>query len=340
MSASTVPAGLVDVHTHVVPETLPDYVGRHLDVAWPSMAPASQPCHSHVMVSGAIYRTVTHQCWDCQVRAADMAARGVDLQVLSVMPELLSYWLEPEDGAALCRHLNEVIADMVRRHPGHFTGLAAVPLQDLDLAVRELDFAIHQLGLRGVEIGTNVNGKPIGHPDLAPFFEAAADWDAAVFVHPLRPAGMDRLVGPATLEQITAFPGETGLAAISMITGGTFARLPRLRIAFSHGGGTLALLLPRLQHAWQTMAPVRDRIELDPAQAARRMYYDDLVYDGPTLRWLIDVFGDTQVMAGTDYPFTIMDPDPAGRLDALGLEPAALQRLRGGNARRWLALTD
>ena len=149
--------GLVDVHTHIVPESFPDYIGRHFGAPWPSMAPA-EACHRHVMVSGSVYRTVSHQCWDCAQRRADMHGMGISRQVLSPMPELLSYWLEPEDGAAMCRFLNETIAAMVADSPQHFFGLAAVPPQDLDLAIAELAHAVRQLGLHGVEIAGNVNG--------------------------------------------------------------------------------------------------------------------------------------------------------------------------------------
>ena len=326
---------LIDVHTHVVPESFPAYLGHRLGVPWPSMAPA-HACHAHVMVSGAVYRTVSHQCWDCTVRIADMDRQRIGRQVLSPMPELLSYWLEPDDGASLCRYLNEVIARMVNEAPVRFVGLGAVPLQDVSLAIAELDHAMHELGLAGVEIGGSINGAPIGDPKFLPFFEAAAEWGAAVFVHPLRPSGLDRLVGPAALEQVLAFPGETGLAAASMITGGTLGKVPGLRIAYSHGGGSLSMLLPRLRHAWKALAPVREALGSDPLDAARRMFYDDLVYDGDTIHRLIQVFGSSQIMVGSDYPFTIMDEDPAGRLDALGLPPETLLQLQSGNARRWL----
>lgn len=328
---------MIDIHTHVVPESFPAYMGKHSHAAWPSMAPA-HACHRHVMVSGSVYRTVSHHCWDCAVRLADMDARDVDRQVLSPMPELLSYWMDAADGAAMCRYLNEVVAEMVAQSPARFIGLGAVPLQDVSAAIAELDVAVHRLGLAGVEIGGNVNGTVIGDPRFGPFFEAAADWGAAIFVHPLRPTGMDRLVGPAALEQVLAFPGETGLAAASLITAGIVERLPDLRIAFSHGGGTLSMLLPRLQHAWQTLPPMRDALVGDPIHTARRMFYDDLVYDAATIHRLIDVFGSSQVMVGTDYPFAIMDDDPAGRLRSLGLPDETFTQLRSGNARRWLAL--
>ncbi len=328
---------LIDVHTHVVPQAFPAYLGVHANAPWPSMAPA-HACHRHVMVSGSVYRTVSHQCWDFKVRLADMDDKRIGRQVLSPMPELLSYWMEPQDGVQMCRYLNEVIATMVAKAPQRFIGLGAVPLQDVSAAIRELDVAVHEMGLSGVEIAGSVNGKVIGDPSFIPFFEAAAQWGAAVFVHPLRPTGMDRLVGPAALEQVLAFPGETGLAAASIITGGTLDRIPGLRIAFSHGGGTLSMLLPRLQHAWNTLPAVRNAVAADPTGIARRMYFDDLVYDAATIHRLIEVFGRSQILVGSDYPFSIMDADPVQRLGTLKLPDETLAMLRCGNARRWLAL--
>ena len=328
----------IDVHTHVVPEHFPSYVGRHVDAPWPSTAPA-HACHRHVMISGRNFRTVSHQCWDSAVRLADMRDQGITRQVLSPMPELLSYWLDPHDGATLCRYLNETTAALVAEAPDRFWGLAAVPLQDVGLAIAELEHAVVRLGLHGVEIGGNINDIVIGAASLRPFFEAAQVLGAAVFVHPLRPAGMDRVIGPPALEQVLAFPGETGLAAASLITGGTLAHLPDLRIAFSHGGGTLQALLPRLQHAWHQLPAVREALPLEPQAAARRMYYDDLVYDAAVVRRLVDAFGSSQVMIGTDYPFSIRDEDPIGRIDAAGLAPDDLRRLRSDNALRWLGAT-
>ncbi|SOY64337.1 Aminocarboxymuconate-semialdehyde decarboxylase [Cupriavidus taiwanensis] len=329
--------GCIDVHTHVVPHDFPRYVGSRADAPWPSMV-AAQACHRHVMVSGKVYRTVSDHAWDTWRRIDDMDAADIAQQVLSPMPELLAYWLDGEDGAAMARYLNDTIASMVTSAPHRFVGLGAVPLQDVDRAVAELDHAVHQLGLAGVEIGGNVNGVPIGDARFRPFFEAAEQWGAALFVHPLRPAGLDRLVGPAALEQVLAFPGEIGLAAASMITGGTLARYPRLRIAFSHGGGSLPVLLARLQHAWDAFRPLRDMIGLAPRELARSMYYDDLLYDTTAIVSLIGLMGPAQVMVGSDYPFAIMDKDPVGRVATLNVRDEWIPLLRGGNARRWLGL--
>jgi aminocarboxymuconate-semialdehyde decarboxylase len=327
--------GLVDAHTHWVPHQFPAYVGQRKSVAWPSMAPAAAACDRNVMLNGQVYRTVSDASWDAGRRLQEMEPSGVTHQVVSPMPELLSYWLEADDALSLTSFMNEELAALVEADPAHFTGLGAVPLQDVELAIGELERCM-RLGLAGVELGSNINGKPLGHADHEPFFAAAESLGAAIFVHALRPAGLDRLVGPPLLEQVLAFPGEVGLAAASLLTSGTLARRPKLRVAFSHGGGSLAMLLPRLQHGWQQLPPVRALMEQSPRVLARQLFVDDLVYDADTIRILLQVFGKTQVMAGTDFPFTIMDREPASRIDQLQLDAATRRLLRQDNALRWL----
>lgn len=327
--------GLVDTHTHWVPRQFPAYVGQRKSVAWPSMAPGVAACDRNVMLDGRVYRTVPESSWDSSRRLQEMTPTGVTHQVVSPMPELLSYWLAADDALSLNSFMNEELAAMVKADPAHFTGLGAVPLQNVELAIGELERCM-ALGLAGVELGSNINGKPLGHIDHEPFFAAAESLGAAIFVHALRPAGLDRLVGPPLLEQVLAFPGEVGLAAASLLTSGTLARLPKLRIAFSHGGGSLAMLLPRLQHGWQQLPQVRKLMDQSPRELVRKLFVDNLVYDTDTIRILLQVFGTTQVLAGTDYPFTIMDREPAHRIDQLALDDATRQLLRQDNALRWL----
>jgi aminocarboxymuconate-semialdehyde decarboxylase len=328
----------IDVHAHVVPRDFPAYIGAHVPPEWPSMAPA-QACHRNVMIAGKVYRTVPDRCWDTARRLQDLPGMGLRLQVVSPMPELLSYWMAAADAQQLLRYLNDQIAAMVAESAGALAGLGAVPLQDMDLAIRELEYVVGTLGFPGVEIGSNVNGVPIGAPQFDAFFEACEALGACVFVHALRPAGMERLVGPAPLQQVLAYPGDIGLAAASVITSNLLVRRPKLRIAFSHGGGTLGLLLPRLQQGWSVFPALADAVQDAPVAQARRLFYDTLVFDTPALQYLRQAFGSSQLMVGTDYPFNFHDRTPVERIESAGLDADTLAALVHRNAERFLGLT-
>jgi len=327
----------VDVHAHAVPASFPASLRGRVPAGWPSMAPAGTACHAHVLIEGKVYRTVSDRCWDVPKRLADLEETGLSLQAVSPMPELLSTWMEPADAAELLAYVNDTIAEMVAASGGRLAGLGAVPLQDLDRAVAELQ-RLKGIGFAGVEIGSNVNGVPVGHPSLEPFLAAAAALDMAVFVHALRPAGMERLVGPKNLQQVLGYPTDVGLAAASVLTTGLMLRHPRLRIAFSHGGGTLAALLPRLERGWHTFPALREAMPEPPSAGARRLYCDALVFDAPMLRGVIAAFGEDRVMIGTDYPFNFRDEAPLRRICEAVEDEATRARLLRDNARAFLGL--
>jgi aminocarboxymuconate-semialdehyde decarboxylase len=280
---------------------------------------------------------VADGAWSVPRRIEAMGARRVARQALSPMPELLSYWLPLEDARAMIRYLNEQIAGMIALAPQRFIGLGAVPLQDVDSAIREMEFVLKELKFSGVEIASHVNGVSIGDARFEPFFAAAEDIGAAIFVHALRPAGQDRIVG-AFAEQAVCFPGDIALAAASMITGGIAARHPKLRIAFSHGGGALSILLPRLVHAWNAVPKAKESLAESPAVYAKRFYYDALVFDPKATRFVIDSFGGSQVCVGSDYPFNMGESDPVGALEKAGLDAALLAAITSDNARRFLGI--
>lgn len=328
----------IDAHAHVVPENFPRYLGSSVPVDWPSMAPA-QPCHLNVMISGKVYRTVSDRCWDTGKRLADLSTMGLALQVASPMPELLSYWMNASTAQLLLRYLNDQIAAMAAESGGKIAGLGAVPLQDVDHAIRELEYVVKTLGFAGVEVGSNINGAAIGAPQFDPFFEACEELGAAVFVHAIRPAGMERLVGPAPLQQVIAYPGDVGLAAASVITSNLLVRRPKLRIAFSHGGGTLAMLLPRLQQGWNVFPALKEAVTAAPVEQARKLFYDTLVFDAPTLRHLTATFGASQLVIGTDYPFNFHDRTPLRRIEEAGFDEATAMQLVRHNAERFLGIT-
>ena len=328
----------IDIHNHVVPDGFPVVGANCGGGRWPSLV-HGEGDSATIVIAGKPFRRIDHRSWDPARRAADMDDEGVDMQVLSPLPELLSYWFDPADGLSMSRHMNAAIAEMVHHAPKRFLGLGMVPLQDPDLAARELTRLRDDLGLVGVEIGSNINGRVVGDPLFEPFFAEAERLSLAIFVHAFHPAGADRLVGPPMVQPLVGFPTEIGLAAASVITGGLIERHPRLRMAFSHGGGTLAAILPRLEHGAMAHGMLKE-LTLSPFEAARKLYYDSLVFDPVFLGHLIARCGASQVMVGTDYPATLRQPHPKAFVEQAHLTPQDVAAITGGNAQRFLGLAS
>ena len=309
-------AGAIDAHTHFVPRTMPPAAGRN--PLWPSIELGANDTAS-VMVGGKLFRAIDSRSWDGARRRDDMGKDGVATQVVSPMPELLSHWFPTEDADAFCRHVNGAIADLCAAHPRAFIGLGMVPLQDPSLAARRLS-EVKALGLRGVEIGTHINGVALGDARLDEFYAAAQEANLAIMVHALHPAAMERIAGRPELAAVAAFPLETAYAATSLLTHGVTARFPRLRVMLSHGGGALAWILPRLAHARSLGGAMATLFPDDPAALARGLFYDTILYDAEALRFLAGRVGQGQIVIGSDYPFTIMQPQPvAFATQALGI---------------------
>jgi aminocarboxymuconate-semialdehyde decarboxylase len=289
-----------------------------------------------MMVDKREMRVVDNRAWEAARRIADMNGEDVGMQAISPMPEILSYWLDAQSAAAMAHHMNRTIAEIVHAAPDRFVGLGMVPLQDPALAAKELA-TLRSDGLVGVEIGSNINGKPPGHESFDPFWAEAERLGLAIFVHALHPTATERMVGPAVLPTYLGFPVDTGLAAASLITGRTLEKFPKMRVGFSHGGGILAAILPRLANGWRTAPPLKVAFQ-DPHATARRFYYDNLVFEAPFVRYLMSVFGASQIFVGSDYPFGAGQPHPTRFTREIALDPADWEAMSGGNARRFLNL--
>jgi aminocarboxymuconate-semialdehyde decarboxylase len=185
-----------------------------------------------------------------------------------------------------------------------------VPMQDAPLAIRRLE-EVKSLGLRGIEIGSHINGVPLGDPRLHDIYAAAEQVGLMVMVHPLHPLGLDRMGGRPELAAVAAFPLETAFAAVSLMTHGVMERFPKLRILLSHGGGALPWILPRLQHTRRIGPPLDSLFPRDAGQIAKAFYYDTILYDRVALDYLLAKVGVDRLVVGSDYPFTIKQDRPA-----------------------------
>jgi aminocarboxymuconate-semialdehyde decarboxylase len=327
---------LIDMHAHIIPEQFPPAATRASAGRWPSMD-HFEPGQARVMISGQNFRTVHTGNWDVERRLADMDADSVNAQAISCLPELMSYWFTPDDGLEMNRYVNDYILGMCAKAPARFFGLAGVPLQDPDVATKELA-NIKAAGHVGIEIGSNVLGKSLGEERFVGFFQEAERLGLAVFVHALHPTFIDR-IGEGLANAI-GFPTDTGLTIASLIQSGTADKVPNLRIAFSHGGGTFPFMLPRLHNgwggSWDEAPPIRPTTGSDPAALARRFYYDSLVFDARPLRYLIEEVGASQLVIGTDYPYVTQER-PAGKtLSTLGLPQATMDDITWNNCFRFL----
>ena len=296
---------VVDVHTHVVPAHIPaDSGGGKL---WPSIAIEGD--NASVMIDGRVFRRIDSRCWDVERRLGDMREDGVDVHVLSPMPELLSHWFAAEPGEALAEIINDDIARMIASAPGRFAGIGMVCVQDVPRGLTQMA-RIKALGFHGFEIGTHINGAPLGSQSLWPIYEVAEALDLTIFVHPLHPAGVERIGAAAEYAAIAAFPLETALAAVSLLAHGVMERYPRLRVLLSHGGGALPWIAPRLDQGYGISAAMRQAMKENPSAIARRFWYDTIVYSESALRFMSQQIGEDHIVVGSDYPFTIRQDRP------------------------------
>ncbi len=329
---------LVDAHAHMLPR---DYPADAPD-CFPTMQPVDDST-DRMLVFGPTRFRARDVFFEAERRIAAQDASGVDVEVLTPMPPLLRYDLPVADGLSLARHVNEATALLCSQDPTRFVGLGMVPLQDPEAAAGELA-AVGELGLAGVEIASNVLGASIGEERFLPFFAEAARLSLAIFVHAM-PAATDRLPRAAMGTYVVGLEG--AMAAASLVTGGTAAKLPELRIAFSHAAGGFPLMLPRAQYfwggSWNEEPKVPERAVMpdegpSPIQYARRFYYDSLVFDRRAVRFLVDYLGPDRLLVGSDFP-AMPREDPAGRtLRSLDLPPAELEDITWNNAFRWLGI--
>ena len=327
----------IDVHTHILPKDIPRWKDKFGYGGFISLDHYKPCCATMVRDDGTSFRDVDENVWSAEKRIEECDLAEVGVQVLSTVPVMFSYWAKPNDGAEISRFLNDGIADVVSRHPKRFVGLGTVPLQDPQLAIRELE-RCKQIGLVGVEIGTNVNQLNLSEPQFFEFFEACEHLDMAIFVHPWDMMG-EKDMQKYWLPWLVGMPAEVSRAICSLIFGGVLERLPRLRICFAHGGGAFPFTIGRIDHGF-TVRP--DLCAVDnphsPRKYLSRMYFDSLVHGEAKLDYLIKLVGADQVMLGSDYPFPLGEAEPGKQIESSGYDDEIKAMLLHGAALNWLDL--
>lgn len=328
----------IDIHTHILPRDWPDLRERYGYGGWVRLEHCSG-CRARMMIDDRFFREIEANCWDPDVRIADCDRCRIDVQVLSTVPVMFGYWAKPADAHDLSQLLNDHIAEVVGRWPRRFVGLGTLPMQSPDLAIRELERCTRDLGLAGVEIGSHVNGWNLNEPEVFAVFEAAADLGAAVFIHPWDMMGKEEMP-KYWLPWLVGMPAETSRAICSVIFGGVLERLPNLRIAFAHGGGSFPHTIGRIEHGFRCRPDlVAVDNDVNPRAYLDRFYVDSLVHDAEALRYLIRLMGAERIALGSDYPFPLGEPCPGAIIDSMtDLTDEMRSRLLSGTALDFLNL--
>jgi len=330
---------MVDVHTHFLPRGWPDLAARFGTANWPWLKHTA-PGQAMLMVGEQEFRPVTEACWDPVVRLEAMDRDGVEVQIMCATPVLFSYDRPATHALECARIFNDAALEICAAKPRRLKSLCQVPLQDTDLACRELSRAMAD-GHIGVHIGNHVGGRDLNDEGLITFLQHCAAEGAAVFVHPWDMMGQERM-SKYMLPWLVAMPAETQLSILWLILSGAFERLPRsLKLCFAHGGGSFPYLIGRVDNAWRNRDIVREDCPRLPSSYVDRFHVDAAVFSGDALAFLVKVMGEDRVMLGSDYPYPLGEQQVGSLIRSHpGLADRTRAKLLHANATRFFALED
>jgi len=292
---------------------------------------------ANMMQGGNFFRRIVENCWDESLRIKEYEKFNTQVQVVCTIPVMFSYWANPKDCAELSRFLNDHIAELVQQYPKHYIGLGTIPMQDTEEAIKELE-RIKSLGLVGIQIGSNINDKNLSEDEFFPIFEACSRLGLAVMIHPWQMMGFDSMK-KYWLPWLVGMPAETSRAACSMIFGGVLERLPKLRVCFSHAGGSFLPTLGRIEHGFNCRPDlVAIDNQVNPKEYVGKFWVDSITHDIDALKYILNMQGSKRVCLGSDYPFPLGDLEIGKFIEESDLSKTQIEDIFCNATLEWLGL--
>ena len=329
----------IDIHTHILPGNLNKLTETFSDPRFLQLDKLDEQ-NAILKKDQQSFRKVGCNCWHAPERITDCNKTNVNMQVLSTIPVLFSYWAGDAECLKLSQFLNDHISHTVQENPEYFLGLGTIPMQNADLAIQEMDRCINELKFPGIQIGSNINGENLSEEKFIPIFRHAEEIGCSIFVHPWE------MMGQANMQRywlpwLVGMPAETSLAICSLIFSGVLEKYPKLKIAFAHGGGAFPFTLGRIDHGFNVRP---DLCAVDnsilPSEYLGKFYVDSLVHDEQALQFLIRQMGHEKIALGSDYPFPLGESVPGKLIDGMNISNDMKQRMLAGTALEWLGLNE
>jgi len=326
----------IDSHTHILPKKMPNWSEKfgYGDFIY---LQHHKKGFAKMMRGNQFFREIKENCWNADVRIEEYAQFNTKVQVVCTIPVMFSYWAKPVDCLDLSRFLNDHIIELVHKYPKNYIGLGTVPMQDAELAVQELE-RVKKEGLVGIQIGSNINDENLNEERFYPIFEACEKLDLAILVHPWNMMGQ-KSMQRYWLPWLVGMPAETARAVCSMIFGGIFERLPKLRVNFAHAGGSFLATIGRIEHGFECRP---DLVAIDnpinPRKYLGKFWVDSITHDPLMLELVLKLQGSKRITLGSDYPFPLVDLEIGKFIEEMSLSEQVKEDIFHGAALEWLSL--
>lgn len=327
----------IDTHTHILPRKLPNwsekfgygdfiYLQHHKKGA------------AKMMRGNQFFREIQENSWNPEVRIKEYAKFNTQVQVVCTVPVMFSYWARPLDCLDVSKYLNDDIAELIVKYPKNYLGLGTIPMQDTELAIQELE-RCKDIGLSGIQIGSNINDLNLNEERFFPIFEACEKLSMAVLVHPWNMMG-EKNIQRYWLPWLVGMPAETTRAVCSMIFAGIFEKLPKLRVNFAHAGGSFLSTIGRIQHGFECRP---DLVAIDnnigPKHYLGKFWVDSITHDPLMLDYVLKLQGSKKITLGTDYPFPLGDLEVGKFIEDMSIDSSIKEDIFCNAPLEWLGVS-